>query len=83
MTKEEYGFGLYKGGLTVFEGAMTDSEPIKNINISDDKKIITYEKKGYTVRLALTWADKTLTGYKRTISRDGNVIFTDEEDDAT
>lgn len=62
---------------------MTDSEPIKNINISDDKKIITYEKKGYTVQLDITWGDKAPTGYKRTISRDGNVIFTDEEDDAT
>lgn len=83
MTEEEYGFGLYKGGLTVFEGAMTDSEPAKNIKINDDKTEITYEKNGYTVKLALTWGDKTLTGYKRTISRDGNVIFTDEEDDAT
>lgn len=80
---EKYGFVTKKGGLTIYEGTMTDSEPIKNITISYDKKVITYEKKGYTVQLDITWGDRAPTGYKRTISRDGNVIFADEEDDAT
>lgn len=80
MTKEEYGFELFSGGLTVFEGVMTDSEPAKNIKINDDKTEITYEKNGYTVKLALTWDSNTVKEYKRTIYRNGVQIFPETQE---
>lgn len=79
MEREEYGFSTYKGGLTTYDGTMTDKEPAKNIAVNDECTEVTYSKKDYSVKLALTWSDDTLTAYKRTVSCNNEQIFSDSE----
>ncbi|MBQ8569322.1 MAG: hypothetical protein IJ446_08905 [Oscillospiraceae bacterium] len=78
MTKEEYGFGLYKGGLAVYDGTMTDIMPAEDITFNDNLTEVTYRKGKYTVKLTLSWSDETLTSYRRTVTIGGNTVYEDK-----